>query len=325
MTMSKRKGILLTLVAVGSIIAIVGVIWMIEYNNRLKSEKGSNPIIGDKAVKAFSSNVTTQQDMQLSGVKQQIDKKQKLINDFATSFIQYNFGKQTEAIDKDLITQWIIFDNDHIVLDEEKVKNYVDDLAKKYDTVGIERKFVDSHGKTVSVSGGPYGWKIDCEKETEELIRIINQGLQETDREPVYKQKAFIRGIDDIGNTYIEINMSEQKMWFYKEGELFVSTDIVTGNIKRGHGTPSVVGYIHNKARNTNLVGADYVAFVHYWMKVYGSIGIHDASWRNRFGGSIYKTNGSHGCINTPYEKVKTIYNNIEVGTPVILFYEDDN
>jgi hypothetical protein len=118
--------------------------------------------------------------------------------------------------------------------------------------------------------------------------------------------------------------MSEQKMWYYNEGELIVSTNIVTGNTTRGCGTPTLVGYIYNKVRNINLVGTGYSAFVHYWMKVYGSIGIHDASWRNKFGGTIYTTNGSHGCINTPLENVQTIYNNIEIGTPVIIFYEED-
>ncbi|MBQ7219118.1 MAG: L,D-transpeptidase, partial [Ruminococcus sp.] len=84
--------------------------------------------------------------------------------------------------------------------------------------------------------------------------------------------------------------------------------------------TPKGVYYINNKARNINLVGADYVSFVEYWMAfIGGSYGIHDASWRSSFGGSIYKGNGSHGCVNTPYEAVKKIYNNVSVGTPVVI------
>lgn len=322
MAMSKRKRILLTLIAIISIVAIVGVIWAVKY--MLTADKKLS-YEADKKVSAFSSNIVVQTNAQIAPISSQLKKEQKLINDFATASIQYIFEDQTEIIDKELITTWITLEKDQVILDEEKVKDYVDELAKKYDTVGSERKFVDSHGDLVMVSGGTYGWEINRKEEVNELIALIKQGVIKMDREPVYKQKAFERGASDIGNTYVEVNMSEQKMWFYKEGELIVSTDIVTGNMAKGHDTPTVVGYIYNKVRNTKLVGTGYEAFVNYWMKVYGSIGIHDASWRRKFGGNIYTTNGSHGCINTPYDKVKIIFDNIEIGTPVIIFYENED
>ena len=68
------------------------------------------------------------------------------------------------------------------------------------------------------------------------------------------------------------------------------------------------------------LRGEDYATPVSYWMAVYGNIGIHDATWRRKFGGSIYKTGGSHGCINTPYANAKMIYENVSIGTPVIVY-----
>lgn len=30
--------------------------------------------------------------------------------------------------------------------------------------------------------------------------------------------------------------------------------------------------------------------------------GFHNAPWRNQFGGSIWKANGSHGCVNMSYK-----------------------
>ena len=69
------------------------------------------------------------------------------------------------------------------------------------------------------------------------------------------------------------------------------------------------------------MIGEDYRTPVSYWMAVYGNIGIHDATWRGKFGGSIYKTNGSHGCINTPMKAVSQLYEMVEEGTPVIMFY----
>lgn len=318
--MSKSKRILLTLMAGIGIVAIVGGIWgvkcKIHKESRIKFE-------AEKKISAFSSHIIVNEDKELADIAPQLKLEEKMINDFAIANIQYKFGENIEVVDSEQIKKWITVDNKQVLLKEEDVKEYVEDLAKKYDTVGSERQFVDSHGDVVTVSGGPYGWEIDQEEETKELLALINQGKSIKDREPVYKQMAFSRGMNDIGSTYVEVNMSEQKMWFYKDGELMVSTNIVTGNMAKGHDTPTVVGYIHNKVRNTKLVGTGYVAFVHYWMKVYGSIGIHDASWRSKFGGNIYATNGSHGCINTPYDNVKMIFDNIEIGTPVIIFYEN--
>lgn len=75
------------------------------------------------------------------------------------------------------------------------------------------------------------------------------------------------------------------------------------------------------KQKNRVLRGANYATPVKYWMAVDGRIGIHDASWRKEFGGDIYLTDGSHGCINTPLEKVQELYDMVEIGTPVIMFY----
>ena len=132
------------------------------------------------------------------------------------------------------------------------------------------------------------------------------------------KIQASAYGIS-TGSTYIEICIAQQHMWVYKGGKQIASTNVVTGT-RYYSDTPKGYHYVQDKARNTTLVGADYASFVNYWMPFYGGCGIHDASWRSSFGGSIYMTNGSHGCVNTPYSAVKTIYNNISVGTPVIIY-----
>jgi lipoprotein-anchoring transpeptidase ErfK/SrfK len=96
---------------------------------------------------------------------------------------------------------------------------------------------------------------------------------------------------------------------------------VVTGNTRLGRGTPEKVCYVYYKQRHRTLIGPDYRTPVSYWMAVNGNIGIHDASWRGKFGGTIYKTNGSHGCINTPTKAVSVLYDLVEIGTPVIIFY----
>lgn len=126
-----------------------------------------------------------------------------------------------------------------------------------------------------------------------------------------------------VGKTYIEISIKEQRMWFYKNGEYILDTYVVTGNDDGYHNTPTGVYSIWQRQSPATLVGSGYSSRVSYWLAfTYSGCGIHDASWRSagEYGGTTYKGNGSHGCVNTPYNKVKTIYNNVGIGTKVILY-----
>ncbi len=125
----------------------------------------------------------------------------------------------------------------------------------------------------------------------------------------------------ELGDTYIEVNMGDQILSYYVDGKLDMSFPIVTGNTGRGRGTPTGIYKVYNKRYHTYLRGADYVSYVNYWLGVYKGVGIHDATWRKKFGDNIYKTAGSHGCINCPLDQAEILWNKVEVDTPVILFY----
>lgn len=120
--------------------------------------------------------------------------------------------------------------------------------------------------------------------------------------------------------TYILVSIKKQKMWYYKNGKLKYTSNVVTG-LSGKHSTPKGHYAIRGKSRSAYLVGRDYVSFVNYWMLIDGGkqIGLHDATWRWKFGGKIYKTNGSHGCINLPLKTAKYLYNHAPVGTKVIV------
>lgn len=255
-----------------------------------------------------------------SNSKEVIDVK-NILDKYVGATVTYTFGDRTEVLDKSIIHNWLNVSNDlEVILDENEVNSYVDKLANAYNTVGTTRDYVTSLGTTTKVSGGYYGWRIDNSQEAQSLIEIIKEG-QSVTREPIYKQKALSRNLNDIGNTYVEINMSNQHLWFYKNGTLVVEGDVVTGNVSRGHSTPVGVYELNYKQKDTTLKGADYSADVSFWMPFNGGIGIHDASWRGAFGGKIYMTNGSHGCVNAPYYLASTIFKNIEAGTPVVCYY----
>lgn len=242
-----------------------------------------------------------------------------LLNKYIASKITYTFTGGKEIIDASIINTWIGVSEDLIIsFDEIEMKSYLSNLDNHYDTYGKQRYFATSLGTTVKVSGGNYGWLVDRKGEVADLIETIKKG-QTIAKEPRYIQTAISHNVNDIGRTYVEINIAKQHLWFYKNGSLIIEGDVVTGNAKK-HATPKGVYKLQYKEKNATLDGEDYSVPVNVFMPFNGGIGIHDASWRKSFGGSIYLTNGSHGCINAPPALAKTIFNNIQANTPVICY-----
>ncbi|MDY3031612.1 MAG: L,D-transpeptidase family protein [Clostridia bacterium] len=251
-----------------------------------------------------------------SNMKQALD----TMNRYISTKVSYQHGDEIIPLDGGSIHLWVtVDDNYNVYLDEDQVSGFVRDLSVKYNTIGTERRFVTTDGEEIGVSGGDYGWKVDIEDETAELCEIIKSG-EEVSREPVYEQKAASHGSIDVGNTYAEISIGGQHLWFYQDGELKVSSDIVSGNPYAGNATPGGLYKLKYKERNSVLVGDTYRTPVSYWMPFNGGIGMHDATWRGSFGGSIYLGGGSHGCINLPLGVAAQMYSLIEPGDPVIVY-----
>lgn len=248
----------------------------------------------------------------------------RLLDKYTSARITYRFGDKQEVLDGKSINKWLTVDaNLDVTINKYALLLYIKGLSKKYDTVGIARIFKTSVGTTVEITGGLYGWQIDQDAEIEALTDHILKG-EVIEKEPIYKQSAFNRSDDEIGDTYLEINITRQHLWYYKDGVLIAHGPVVTGNPNRGFSTVLGTYMIVYKQRNATLVGPGYEAKVTYWMPLFGGIGVHDATWRSSFGGEIYKRRGSHGCVNAPFGLAKTIFEHIEEGTPVIL-YEEKN
>ena len=234
--------------------------------------------------------------------------------------ITYTFGDQQEVLDGDTIVTWIETDGSEITLDETKVADFVEYLRKTYNTIFTKRTFQTSYDIEVTLDKGDYGWWLNTVQETAELTEMIQKG-ESGERTPVYYQTAASYGTPDYGDTYVEINLTAQHLLLYVDGEMILESDFVSGNASRGYDTPAGIYGLTYKQRDATLSGPGYRTPVSYWMPFNNNIGMHDASWRKSFGGNIYKTNGSHGCINLPYSVAEEIYGYIEKGTPVICYY----
>ncbi len=242
------------------------------------------------------------------------------MNKMAGSVITYQFGDITEVLDGKKISGWLSVDeNMKVTLDENGVKDYVDYIGKNYNSFGRVRTFKTSYGDVLQIKGGDYGWWLDRATEKSDLLKLIKNG-QQIERKPAYFQTAQEYGADDIGNTYVEVNLTAQHLFFYKEGKLILESDFVSGNLSKNNGTPVGTYPVQYKENDATLVGEDYATPVKYWMPFNRNIGFHDAPWRSSFGGKIYMTNGSHGCINMPPSNAKKMFENIKRGVAVVVY-----
>lgn len=252
------------------------------------------------------------------------------MNSYLGAEITYDLHPDTVVVDASVISEWVTVSKKmKVKFSEKKMKEFLSELGKKYDTRGKDRTFKAADGDTVTVSGGGFGWLINEKEEFEQLKKDIKKGEKIT-REPVYYAygKAVEHTATDWGDTYAEVDLTDQKMYFIKDGNVVLESPVVTGNPNRGNATPQGVYSLTYKTRNAVLRGQrdengkpEYETPVAYWMPFNGGIGFHDATWQSSFGGSRYLTNGSHGCVNMPKDKAAKLYELIPDKCPVICHY----
>ena len=242
------------------------------------------------------------------------------MNKYIDSVIEYEVGSETETLDVSTFADWIsINDKQKIEIDEEKVAEIIDEMEAKYNTFGKTKSLATSYGTTINVGNCHYGWQIDPELEAEAIVNDIKGGEKVT-RDFNYKYTAASHSGNDYGNSYVEINLTAQHLFLYKDGNIVIESDFVSGNVSNGNATPTGVFGVTYTEKDATLRGDNYATPVSFWMPFNGNVGMHDATWRSSFGGSTYKRSGSHGCINLPYSAAQTIFNTVSAGYPVFVY-----
>lgn len=250
----------------------------------------------------------------------------------ATITYQLPKGEEYELSASTLYT-WLAQDEDGNYFKDEDIWNQnleefvTDELGTLVDTTGIKRKFKPT-GKdfAISVEGGNYGYRINTTAEIEKLKEELSNQEKVT-REPCYASRELFPESKELGNSYVEIDLTRQKVWVYVDGKLEVETDCVTGCVNKGYETPIGIYTLTYKQKDRILRGEklpngkySYESHVDYWMPFNGGIGLHDASWRSTFGGDIYISNGSHGCVNLPLWAAEEIYGIINNKMPIVVY-----
>lgn len=253
--------------------------------------------------------------------------KERLVTlqDAADTAITYTLAGQEIKVPKEKIAEWLSMDEaDQVVVDRDAAREYLDGLHDQYATFGKPRSFKSTNRGTIEVPAGEYGWSVAVEEESGNLVDYILAGKDVTVT-PEILGSGYHEDGTDIGNTYIEIDLASQDMYYYQNGERVFETPIVSGHSQ----TPTPVGVFMawNKVEDTDLIGYnprrgnEYAQPVDYWIPIdWNGVGIHDAGWQASFSPEQWAINGSNGCINTPPGAMGQLYALIDIGTPVVIF-----
>lgn len=253
---------------------------------------------------------------------------------YASAIITYKTNSGDVVLDGNTLITWLSIDEsgnyyrDDDVF-KEKATDFVSSLAKKINSVGGTRTFVGANNRTITVSGGNYGLRLQNSKEVSGLLEDIYANKVGV-RTPVTTGRESSTDNGGLGSTFVEVDLKGQHMWYHKDGQIILESDIVSGTYNDPERrTPAGAYYLYNKERNRVLRGTKlpdgtwpYETPVSYWLPFNKGIGLHDSSsWRSKWGGTIYMNNGSHGCINLPTNIAAKLYDSIEINCPVVCYY----
>ena len=297
----------------------------------IESEKYGNKLDFNKAMEYTITNLKkgnteidfspiTDINPKILSTNESLNNNKDEINSFLETKIEFELSNGAIAtLDKKIMSNWIEQNDSgyYIVNIEKNLPYFVDALDRAVDTEDSVLNF-NTTGKG-EISAYVYDMARGSINKGEQL-KIIKKALEEKKSgklEIIYEQNP----INYLMKNYVELDITRQKVWVYKNGNLVLQTSCVTGNTSEGNGTPSGVFMLRSKETNVTLTDEKtYSSFVNYWMPFNGGIGFHDATWRSSFGGNIYKTDSSHGCVNLPYKAAKNLFEIIDYNMPIIVY-----
>lgn len=273
---------------------------------------------------SFESITKTQ--ARITKDNEELQKRQKEINDILSTTIQFQLKNgEIVTLDDATMKNWIQSTEEvaNVTIEiEQNLQAYVEELAEKVWKANAYVTLPATDIGNINIYVGEWARVgLDKEKELEHIFSLLGNA-QKNEAELIYNKPLIETQLDN----HIEVDITRQTVWIYKDGECILETPCVTGKPSAGNGTPTGVYYLSYKTTNAVLKGYNsdgslaYASPVKYWMPFNGGIGFHDASWQASFGGSRYLTHGSHGCVNLPFESAKILYENIDSQMPIIVY-----
>lgn len=256
-----------------------------------------------------------------------LNARKDAMNKYLSVNVTYPFGDTDEHLNAWTILPMLTGQGADISVSQEEVESLVDSWCHKYSTLDYDFVITNHAGRDqVIPAGGTYGWRLDRSAMITSVLTALENGTKGT-IEPIWSVKQYWgRENNGLGKNYVEVDMGEQYMYVYVDGELAVATPVVTGRPDSGRATADGCFETFGKDRNITLGSYDvqgYESPVDYWIAFNGGQGLHDASWRweGEFGGDTWLYDGSHGCVNVPSSIMGTVYSCVEESEPIVLYY----
>ena len=208
-------------------------------------------------------------------------------------------------------------------IDEAGLETVLAEIIEAEGADGLEAKYgnVRNTREYLYLVASDTGYILDRNKlmlETAALLESCTDGSVEG----IYDYTWWLRKTYGwMGNVEfcVEVSVDNQYVWFYYDGQLLTETPVVTGDVATVCDTPKGAYRVSYKTSDVYLQGPTWYDHVDFWIPYFGNYGIHDSDWRDEYGGDIYLTSGSHGCVNTPWEAVSIIYEHAYAGMPVVV------
>lgn len=274
----------------------------------------------------------------LSGDSKTVQNEKSKLQALTKRKVTYQVEKQTYKFTANgVITKATYRNGKYNFDDTSAVNGQIAKINKKQATLGRSFKFKTHSGKEITTNNkGSYGWKIDPQRAGQTLAKAMADNKKTVDAKADttgigYNKRGTGYGVtsnDGIGNTYVELSLADQHVWFYRDGKCVFDADVVTGSNTPGNRTPKGVWYIMYQQspatlRGLNDDGSTYSSPVQYWSPFTDTgCGFHDASWRNNWSKTEYltTTGGSHGCANMHPSDAGTAYHDMQINEPVIIY-----
>lgn len=295
------------------------------YGNKINFEEAMDMVLENIKNGTVETDFSSITDINPNVVTEDFIDETNELNSILSSSINFELSDGSSmTLDSNIIKNWVYQDeNGKFIIDiENGVVQFVEELANKANAANSIMHFKPSDLQELATVNVPVAVRaqLDKEREIAEIYDLLGNS-ESISKEPIYNRTL----VSNMLTSYIEIDLTRQHIWFYLNGTLILDTDCVTGCVSSNHSTPTGVFFLLNKNRGVYLEGynndgSKYSSYVEYWMRFNQGIGMHDATWRSRFGGTIYKNSGSHGCVNMPFKAAAELYEYIDSTMPIIVY-----
>ncbi|MBT2737398.1 L,D-transpeptidase family protein [Bacillus sp. ISL-7] len=264
-----------------------------------------------------------------------VKNEQKRLEELLLQTVDYKVQDKVFSLKgSELIKNASVIKDLKVTIDPSDINEKIAEINSSQSTLDKDFTFKTHSGAVKTVKGKGYGWALDVEKETTQIKKAFEKGEKLIAATNIIGHGWSGEGYgyettsnNGIGDTYAEVSIAQQRIWIYKNGKLVVTSNVVTGKHSTGNDTSKGVWYILYKRTPSILTGRElggkpgYSVKVDYWAPFTNDgQGFHDAGFRSNWSSNAYLNAGSHGCVNTPPDVMKTVYNNLSTYEPVVIY-----